>query len=227
MRRASSEALSRSGCSRRHAIFRHLHAGRQLPCGYREQHARHGAERRPRGSIGTRPCPAWSIGGCAGQGSGQWGWIVPDGLWESVRPSVPPAGVRPQGGGVADIDGEAVFAAIVHVLVSGCAWRALPPCFGASRSTVHRRFAMWSRAGAWVRPYQRVLQPLDEQDLIGLSRAVLDSAHVRAKKEGALLQVRAPWSGVGPVPGCTSCRRRTDCPYASGSPRPTSTTARP
>lgn len=48
-----------------------------------------------------------------------------------------------------------------------------------------------------------------------------------ALKRGALLQVRAPWTGVGPVPGCTSCRTRTDCPYASGSPRPTSTTARP
>lgn len=74
-------------------------------------------------------------------------WIVPDGLWELARPSVPLARVRPQGGGVADIDDEAGFAAIVHVLVSGCAWRALPPCFGASRSTVHRRFANWSRAG--------------------------------------------------------------------------------
>ncbi len=34
--------------------------------------------------------------------------------------------VRPQGGGVANIDDEAVFAAIIYVLVSGCAWRALP-----------------------------------------------------------------------------------------------------
>ncbi|WP_263974407.1 MULTISPECIES: transposase [Streptomyces] len=45
---------------------------------------------------------------------------------------LPSAWVRPRGGGVAAIDDEAVFAAIVHVLVSGCAWRASPPCFGAS-----------------------------------------------------------------------------------------------
>ncbi|OQD57857.1 hypothetical protein BM536_000100 [Streptomyces phaeoluteigriseus] len=32
------------------------------------------------------------------------------------------------------------------MLVSGCAWRALPPCLGASKSTVYRRFAIWSRA---------------------------------------------------------------------------------
>ena len=161
-----------------------------------------------------------------GMGSGRWGWIVPDGLWELARPLLPPARVRPQGGGVANIDDEAVFAAIIYVLVSGCAWRALPPCFGASKSTVHRRFAIWSRAGVWGRLHQKVLQILDEQDLIDLSRAVLDSAHVRAKK-GANLQVRAPWTGVSPVPRCTSCPTRTDCPYASDSPRPTPTTASP
>lgn len=108
---------------------------------------------------------------------------------QTVQPSVfprllPPARVRPQGGGVANIDDEAVFAAIIYVLVSGCAWRALPPCFGASKSTVHRRFLIWSRAGVWGQLHQKVLQLLDGQDLIDLSRVVLDSAHVRAKKGG-------------------------------------------
>ncbi|MFF3363733.1 IS5 family transposase [Streptomyces misionensis] len=119
-------------------------------------------------------------------GSGRWGWIVPDGLWEIARPLLPPARVRPQGGGVANIDDEAVFAAIIYVLVSGCAWRALPPCFGASKSTVHRRFLIWSRAGVWGRLHQKVLELLDSQGLVDLSRAVLDSAHVRAKKGGEL-----------------------------------------
>lgn len=53
-------------------------------------------------------------------GSGLWGWILPVGLWEIARPLLPSARVRPQGGGVANIDDEAVFAAIVYVLVSGC-----------------------------------------------------------------------------------------------------------
>ncbi|MFE7268798.1 IS5 family transposase [Streptomyces sp. NPDC057592] len=83
-------------------------------------------------------------------------------------------------------DDEAVFAAIIYVLVSGCAWRALPPCFGASKSTVHRRFVVWSRAGVWGRLHQRILQLLDGQDVTDLSRAVLDSAHIRAKKGGEL-----------------------------------------
>ncbi|MET9325027.1 transposase [Streptomyces sp. NPDC003038] len=47
------------------------------------------------------------------------------------------------------------------MLVSGCGWRALPPCFGASKSTVHRRFVIWSRAraGVWGRLHQEVLRP--------------------------------------------------------------------
>ncbi|MFL1897508.1 IS5 family transposase [Streptomyces tauricus] len=117
-------------------------------------------------------------------GSGRWDWIVPDGLWELARPLLPSARVRPQGGGVANIDDEAVFAAVVYVLVSGCAWRALPPCFGASKSTVHRRFLIWSRAGVWGRLHREVLQLLTGRGLVDLSRAVLDSAHVRAKKGG-------------------------------------------
>ncbi|MGZ3097372.1 IS5 family transposase [Streptomyces sp. H72] len=116
--------------------------------------------------------------------SGRWGWIVSDGLWEIARPLLPPARVRPQGGGVANIDDKAVFAAIIYVLVSGCAWRALPPLLRCVESTVHRRFVLWSRAGVWGRLHQKILQLLDEQSLIDLSRAVLDSAHVRAKKGG-------------------------------------------
>ncbi|MEV7004433.1 transposase [Streptomyces sp. NPDC093982] len=114
-------------------------------------------------------------------GSGRWGWIVPDGLWELAKPLLPLARVRPQGGGVANIDDEAClprsctcWSAAVH--------GALPPCFGASKSTVHRRFAIWSRAGVWGRLHQRV--PAPEQDLVDLSRVVLDSAHVRLKKGG-------------------------------------------
>ena len=64
---------------------------------------------------------------------GRWSSIVPAGLWELARSLLPAARVRPQGGGVRNIDDAAVFAAIVYVLVSGCAWRALPPCFGASK----------------------------------------------------------------------------------------------
>lgn len=155
---------------------------------------------------------------------GQWDWIVPAGLWEIARPLLPASRVRPQGGGIVGVADEAVFAAIVYVLVSGCSWRALPPCFGASKSTVHRRFLIWSCAGVWERSHQAVLDRLAGDGLLDVSRVVLDSAHVRAKK-GANTQVLRPWTGVGPVPSCTSCRTRPDCLWSSACPRPTSTTA--
>lgn len=142
-----------------------------------------------------------------------------------VRPLLPPSRVRRQGGGTQNAPDEAVFAAIVYVLVSGCAWRALPPCFGISKSTAHRRFLIWSRAGVWGRLHQAVLDKLAEKDLLDLSRVVLDTAHVRAKK-GANLQVRAPWTGVSPVPKCMSCPTGRDCLSWSVSQVATPTTAK-
>ncbi|RGC65306.1 hypothetical protein C5N14_29115 [Micromonospora sp. MW-13] len=44
-----------------------------------------------------------------------------------------------------------MFAAIVYVLTTGCAWRHLPPGFGVSRATAHRRFQVWTAAGLWRR----------------------------------------------------------------------------
>lgn len=115
-------------------------------------------------------------------GRGTWSWIVPDGLWEIARPLIPEDRARPQGGGTANTPDETLFAAIIYVLVSGCSWRALPPCFGISKSTAHRRFMIWSRAGVWGRLHKAVLHQLDDAGLIDVSRVVLDSAHVRAKR---------------------------------------------
>ncbi|MFC9431027.1 IS5 family transposase [Streptomyces sp. NPDC056987] len=119
-------------------------------------------------------------------GRDTWSWIVPDGLWEIAKPLIPPSKVRAQGGGTRDMPDETLFAAIVYVLVSGCAWRALPPCFGISKSTAHRRFVIWSRAGLWGRLHEAVVDRIHECGLLDLSRVVLDSAHVRAKKGGEL-----------------------------------------
>ncbi|GAA3485622.1 hypothetical protein GCM10018966_101550 [Streptomyces yanii] len=155
-------------------------------------------------------------------GRGTWSWIVPDGLWEITKPLIPEQRTRPQGGGTQNTPDETVFAAIIYALVSGCARRSLPPCFGISKSTVHRRFLIWSRAGVWGRLHEAVLHRLDNAGLLDVS---LDTAHVRAKK-GANTQARAPWTGASRVPRCTSCRTRTACPSLSASPPATSTTVK-
>ncbi|MEV8442321.1 transposase [Actinosynnema sp. NPDC051121] len=77
--------------------------------------------------------------------------LVPPSLWAVVEPLLPPAKVRRQGGGRGRVSDRAIFTAIVFVLTSGCAWRHLPPTFGVTVPTVHRRFQEWSEAGLWLR----------------------------------------------------------------------------
>lgn len=108
--------------------------------------------------------------------------LVPDELWALAAPLIPGFDPRPQGGGTAPVDDRAVFTAIVFVLTSGCAWRYLPPSFGVTVPTAHRRFTEWTKAGVWRQLHRVVLDELGSQGLIDWSRAVLDGAAVRAKK---------------------------------------------
>lgn len=109
--------------------------------------------------------------------------LVPDELWALVQPLIPQFTPRPQGGGTAPADDRAVFTAIVYVLTSGCAWRDLPPSFGVTVPTAHRRFQQWTDAGLWDALYQAVLDELGSRGEIEWARAVVDAATVRAKKE--------------------------------------------
>ncbi|MDF3142988.1 MULTISPECIES: IS5 family transposase [unclassified Streptomyces] len=77
--------------------------------------------------------------------------LVPDGLWEIFQDVAPEPPVRAQGGGRRRCDDRAVLAAIIFVATSGCTWRQLPPVFGASWQTVHRRFTGWSKARVWAK----------------------------------------------------------------------------
>ncbi|MEV6782450.1 transposase [Streptomyces sp. NPDC051098] len=77
-----------------------------------------------------------------------------------------------KGVGTVPVADRRVFTAVVYVLTTGCAWRYLPPTFGTSPATAHRRFAAWTKAGLWRR----------------LHRAVLDE-----------LGARASWTGLPPL----------------------------
>jgi len=108
--------------------------------------------------------------------------LVPDELWELVEPLLPKFTPRPQGGGVVPVDQRAVFTAVVYVLTSGCAWRMLPPSFGVSVPTAHRRFTVWTNAGVWQRLQRAVPDEPVNQGLINWSRAVAAGARIRAKR---------------------------------------------
>jgi transposase len=108
--------------------------------------------------------------------------LVSDELWALARPLIPQFSPRPQGGGTTPVDDRAVFTAVVFVVTSGCAWRHLPPSFGVTVPTAHRRFTEWTRAGLWRRLHRAVLDEPGGQGMIDWSRAVCDGASVRAKK---------------------------------------------
>ncbi|CAM5474728.1 hypothetical protein SRIMM317S_06915 [Streptomyces rimosus subsp. rimosus] len=106
--------------------------------------------------------PVW--GGEHGVGT------VPGGLWEVAEPLIPPAGMRPQGGGSPDTPDETLSAAIIHVMVSDCSCRALPPCFGMPKHGPHRRFLIWSRAGVRGHLHRAVLHRPDNAGPLDVAR---------------------------------------------------------
>jgi transposase len=117
--------------------------------------------------------------------------LVSDELWRLVQLLIPQFTPGPQGGGSTPVDDRAVFTAVVFVVTSGCAWRHLPPSFGVSVPTAHRRFTEWTKAGLWRRLHRAVLDELGSRVLLDWSRAVLDGASVRANG--------GPMTGPSPV----------------------------
>ncbi|MEU9485719.1 transposase [Streptomyces decoyicus] len=119
--------------------------------------------------------------------------LVPDELWELAAPLLPSFAARPQGGGTAPCDERAVFTAVVYALTSGCAWRHLPPTFGTSPATAHRRFTVWTEAGLWRRLHRAVLDELGARGEADWTSAIVDAASVRAKRSERSTRHEAQW----------------------------------
>ncbi|WP_176710255.1 IS5 family transposase [Streptomyces sp. Wb2n-11] len=112
--------------------------------------------------------------------------LVPDELWVLFERVVPPSPSRPQGGGRRRYGDREVLAAIVFVATSGCTWRQLPPSFGPSGPTAHRRFTEWSKARVWAKLHRLVLDELGARGELDWSRCAIDSVSMRALKRGDL-----------------------------------------
>ncbi|MEU0487589.1 IS5 family transposase [Nocardiopsis sp. NPDC006139] len=112
--------------------------------------------------------------------------LVPDELWELFQRVVPEAPTRPQGGGRRRHGDRQVLAAITFVATSGCTWARLPPVFGPSGPTAHRRFTEWTRARVWAKLHRLVLDELGSRGELDWSRCAIDSVNTRALKGGPL-----------------------------------------
>ncbi|MDT0382431.1 IS5 family transposase [Streptomyces sp. DSM 42041] len=112
--------------------------------------------------------------------------LVPDELWELFQRVVPVAPSRPQGGGRRRYGDREVLAAIIFVATTGCTWRQLPPSFGPSGPTAHRRFTEWSKARVWAKLHRVVLDELGGRGELDWTRCAIDSVNMRALKGGHL-----------------------------------------
>lgn len=77
--------------------------------------------------------------------------LVPDELWDAIRPLLTGTRRRPQGGGAPRAEDRPILAAIVYVVATGTAWRKLPPWCGITHASAYRRFSDWTSDHVWTR----------------------------------------------------------------------------
>ena len=106
-------------------------------------------------------------------------WVTDD-LWDNVKPLLPLEPPKPKGGRPR-IPDRRCLTGIVFVLRTGCAWNDLPAELGCGDGTTcWRRFHAWTQAQVWPTVWQAILNALGREGRIDLSRALVDSASVRA-----------------------------------------------
>jgi transposase len=120
--------------------------------------------------------------------------LVSDELWEVIKPLLPAEPPKPKGGRPRLPD-RVALTGILFVLRSGIPWEMLPQEMGCgSGMTCWRRLHEWQAAGVWERLHGLLLDRLQQADQIDWSRAVVDSASVRAVLGG---RKRAPIPRIG------------------------------
>jgi len=115
--------------------------------------------------------------------------LLSDDLWEMIAPYLPQESPKPQGGR-ARVANRAALTGIIFVLRSGIPWEMLPKELGCgSGMTCWRRLREWQQAGIWEHIWRMLLNQLGAGEGIDWSRAVVDSASIRAVLGG---RKRAP-----------------------------------
>ena len=133
--------------------------------------------------------------------------LLTDALWERIEPLLPVRPPKPKGGRP-PLPDRAVLTGILFVLKTGIPWEDLPREMGCgSGMTCWRRLRDWNEAGVWERLHQVLLEELRSADKIDFSRAVVDSASVRAVFGGPK-QGQTPPTGAKKARNITSSRMR-------------------
>jgi len=120
--------------------------------------------------------------------------LIDDALWRRIEPLLPkPPRRRWKTMGRPRIPDRAALTGILFVLRSGIPWQMLPTEMGCgSGSTCWRRLVRWQRAGVWRRLHTVLLAELRQRGQLDLTRALVDSASVRALRGGKKLDRTQP-----------------------------------
>ncbi len=134
--------------------------------------------------------------------------LVPDKLWEVVEPLLPPPKPRrARYPGRRPMDRRKVLTGILFVLKSGIPWEMLPQEMGCgSGMTCWRYLKAWQEQGVWQKVHEVLLGRLRAAEQIDWSRAVVDSASVRAVLGGLK---RAPIPRIAPERAANTTSSRT------------------
>ena len=140
-------------------------------------------------------------------------WRILDELWAECQPLLPPQ--KPLGTpGRPIVPFRTVLDGIVHVLRTGCQWKAVPKEFG-SGSTCHRRFQEWMEEGIWQRLWADQLHRYDAEQGIGWDWQSADSATVPSPPRRRRHRPGPDQSGqIGHQAACA--QRPARCPAGGG-----------
>ena len=106
--------------------------------------------------------------------------LLPEPLWRRIEPLLPPL-KAPKHPGRPPVSHRAALTGILFVLQTGCPWRMVPKELGCgSGVTCWRRLRDWTALGIWPKLHQLLLDDLGRAGRLDGSRAVIDSASVRA-----------------------------------------------
>ena len=111
--------------------------------------------------------------------------LLPDHVWETIRPYLPPHPAHPKGGRPF-LDDRKALTGILFVLKTGIPWEDLPQEMGCGCGmTCWRRLHAWQKAGVWQPIHVLLLEVLRRHKHLDFSRFLIDSTHVRSVGAGA------------------------------------------
>lgn len=111
--------------------------------------------------------------------------LLPDDLWEFMKPFIPPRKRRFRHPGRKPIGDRPCMTGIIFILRTGLPWEYLPKELGCgSGVTCWRRLRDWQKAGVFENIRRALLDRLNEAGLLDWEHAIVDSASLRAVGAG-------------------------------------------